>query len=637
MTRQTREQREIIAIVMAAAAGEASAEQLARISRLALEDDRWSTFLLELMSQEAWLCWHASEARTTGHLFSAGEAFDGSPPKADRVPERQAPATSRETLRDLITRTIAAQPLGQEPLTGSRAANWRKGGKNLWFAASLAAALLLMIGAALGALANHRWNVNRDVVPVLADAIERGAAADEHGRIFASYEARLIQGTPCVWAPEMRSRLGTSNHLQSGDSLNLIAGLAELELSWPMRGNVTLRLEGPAGLVLMSERGANLNYGKLIANVSLQYDSFAIETPVGRVVVTNDARIGVAVSTGVVEVHVFQGEAEVITPWASGTPSSDKLRVRNERSIRLSATGSGRIEVVRGPAVLNRFASQVAMDSDLLAIPDDYVAAVKQASPLIYWRFDRPVNNVVKNAMGNRYNARVVRKPLWVDENGNMTLEFGAGLDEDVLRAFLVADEPLKNINGQSYTIELWAKPSHYHLGTMVSLVSVTAKGDNTRGAHGALLELGGPRPFYLTNEHSGRVRFLHRDPPSNEMTLGTSCFSNEPYKLRKWQHIVAVKDKTELRLYVDAKQVASAPDSTRLSEGLELLVGQIDRERDMRPFVGQLDELAFYDRALSSAEIEQHYRLVRPKPTTKHQINARRGEQIEAGNRLAT
>jgi len=200
-------------------------------------------------------------------------------------------------------------------------------------------------------------------------------------------------------------------------------------------------------------------------------------------------------------------------------------------------------------------------------------------------------------------------------------VEFGAGLDQDVLRAFLVSDEPLENINRESYSIELWAKPSHYHSGTMVSLASAGTKSQDTRGAHGALLELGGLRAFSSTIEHPGRVRFLHRDPQSNEMALGTSCFSNEPYVLRKWQHIVAVKDKTEMRLYVDANQVASAPDNTQLSEGLELLVGQIDRERDWRPFVGQLDELAFYNRALSSREIEQHYRLVRPKPVPKREI----------------
>ena len=65
MTQQTREHREIIAIIMAAAAGEASADQLAQISRRILEGDMWSTFVLDLMSQEAWLCWHASQACAT--------------------------------------------------------------------------------------------------------------------------------------------------------------------------------------------------------------------------------------------------------------------------------------------------------------------------------------------------------------------------------------------------------------------------------------------------------------------------------------------------------------------------------------------------------------------------------------------
>jgi hypothetical protein len=122
----------------------------------------------------------------------------------------------------------------------------------------------------------------------------------------------------------------------------------------------------------------------------------------------------------------------------------------------------------------------------------------------------------------------------------------------------------------------------------------------------------GGPKA-YSSIEHPGRVRFLHRDPPSYEFALGTSCFSKTPYGLRQWQHIVAVKDGPEMRLYINGEVAASAEDNTPLSDGLELLVGQLDRERDWRPFVGQLDELAFYDRALSDPEIQRHYHLVRP------------------------
>jgi len=208
-----------------------------------------------------------------------------------------------------------------------------------------------------------------------------------------------------------------------------------------------------------------------------------------------------------------------------------------------------------------------------------------------------------------------------VEERGNTSVEFGTGLEADRLRALLIADEPYKALDTDAYTIELWAKPSHYHLGTMFSLATSPGNKEEPEGMHGVLLELGGMRLLYSGIEHPGRIRFLHRNPPSSETALGTSCFSNEPYALRKWQHFVAVKDQSEMRLYVDAKLIASTKDTTRLTGDFDLVVGQIDRNRDLRPFVGQLDELAFYNRALKSEEIEQHYRLVRPKSTSKHAI----------------
>jgi hypothetical protein len=80
---------------------------------------------------------------------------------------------------------------------------------------------------------------------------------------------------------------------------------------------------------------------------------------------------------------------------------------------------------------------------------------------------------------------------------------------------------------------------------------------------------------------------------------------------------VVAVKDGEEMRLYVDGELVAKSNDNTKLSPGLTLLVGQLDRSRDWRRFVGQLDELAIYNRALSDGEIRAHFQLVRPKQKT--------------------
>jgi hypothetical protein len=382
-----------------------------------------------------------------------------------------------------------------------------------------------------------------------------------------------------------------------------------------MRGNVTLRLEGPASFVLMADGGASLNYGKLTADVSLQYDSFVVETPVGRVLVNNNSNVGVAASSGDVEIHVFSGTAEVAAPWASNLQETNALRIRAGRSIRIKPSDSGNVEVVRGRASPGRFASEVSMSSDLLEISDEYVEAVKKSSPLAYWRMDAPVNDVVKNVMSEHYNAHALGKPNWVEERGNMSVEFGTGLDADKLRALLITDEPFKQLNTDTYSIELWAKPSHYHWGTIVSLATPPAKNKVAAGMHGVLFELGGRSLYYTGIEHPGRIRFLHRSPPSADTNLGTSCFSDQPYGLRKWQHLVAVKDKSQMRLYVDSKLMGTVKDSSPLSGDFELVVGQIDRDRDIRPFFGQVDELAFYKRALTEQEIEQHYRIVRPKP----------------------
>ena len=67
------------------------------------------------------------------------------------------------------------------------------------------------------------------------------------------------------------------------------------------------------------------------------------------------------------------------------------------------------------------------------------------------------------------------------------------------------------------------------------------------------------------------------------------------------------------MRLYINGVQVAEGEDPSDLPAGLRLLVGRLYPSREVRPFIGQLDELSLYNRALTSQEIEAHYRLVRP------------------------
>src|SRR4051794_20590792 len=144
----------------------------------------------------------------------------------------------------------------------------------------------------------------------------------------------------------------------------------------------------------------------------------------------------------------------------------------------------------------------------------------------------------------------------------------------------------------------------------MISLVGNTPMPSGTP-PHGMLLELGGTGKIPTATHHPGCIRFLHRSPASD--TLGTSCYSKSPYTLRKWQHVVATKDGAKMRLYVNGELAAEGEDASELPSGLRLLVGRLYPSQGVRPFIGQLDELALYNRALRPQEITAHYRLVRP------------------------
>jgi hypothetical protein len=256
------------------------------------------------------------------------------------------------------------------------------------------------------------------------------------------------------------------------------------------------------------------------------------------------------------------------------------------------------------------------MASDALIVPPKYVAAVKAAKPIGYWRLERDAWPTVPNEMGSRFECQVNGSPGRTGGLGNQALEFGVN-DEG---GNVLCSEVLDDAIGDSYSLELWLKPSHYHVGAVVSLVGDP---ETPTGVipHGMLIEMGGTGLIPTAVHHPGRVRFLHRSPASNDRELGTSCYSESPYILRKWQHVVAVKDGSAMRLYVNGQQVGEGSDANELPAGLRLLVGELYPSRGVRPFIGQLDELALYDRALKPAEISRHYHLIRPKSSGKPSI----------------
>ena len=605
--RLTPEQKEIITFLITAADGEITEQQCARVEQLVKESGEMQSFVLQLLNQEAWLSLHSLHGSTSPVRAELATRIRELLTAAEASTVSQALADQRASSESFAKKTFAGARRWRGLPVARRSAgdfNWQSPRK--WPGSMVYAAVLLGIGMAIGVWINQPSPL-RDAPAIVVGSVPGSDDLVGRGEVVAAnYEARLVQYTSCVWGQEIDPR--SSGRMRSGDPLNLIYGLAELELGWSTRGKVRVRLEGPAGIVLMTHGEVNLNRGKLTANVALEDERFAVETPLGRVEVAEDASIGVAASPNSVEVHVFSGEAKVVTSWTTDSLASNNLVVDEGQSIQLVATEDGAVTIGRDIAAPSIFVSQIPLTDDLLDISASYIAAIKDAAPLVYWRFNPPVDGLVRNEMGDRYHGQALGHIDWVQEHDNWTIHCGNWLATDMPASHVVADRSMQSVGVQGYSLEVWVKPSHAHLATLASLLIPHSK---ERPLHGMLLELGGPSTVFTGREHPGRVRFLHRNPAGE--WGGNSCFSNRPYGLRKWQHIAAVKNRSEMRLYIDGKQLGRCKDATPLPDGLLLLVGQLGQKAQERVFVGQLDELAYYERELSQEEIEQHYRLVRP------------------------
>jgi hypothetical protein len=457
----------------------------------------------------------------------------------------------------------------------------------------------------LSAAFAYRWNTQSSVQPIVA--------SDSSGA-EPLYEARLVRSTACLWDGNSMGSHQIGSGLTSGESLHLLEGLAEFKLNWAVSGRATVSLEGPVAMMLTSEGMPTLRFGRLTATISTAHRPFVLETPVGRLMLAKYGSIGVSAFGNEGEIHVFDGSAVFEPAWRTADEEAMPLNIEAGHSIRVQPGDDGQPSITHHSADPDYFATQVSMTSDGLAISPAYIRAVKKAGPIGYWRFERDKWPLIPNAMGDRLACQINGQLGRANFKGNQAVEFGV-TDQD---GEIVSTDAIDQSIHDSYSIEFWVKPSHYQLGAVISLVGDKPMPNGVM-PHGMLIQLGGTGKIPTATNHPGCIRFLHRSPASN--VEGTSCYSKSPYTLRKWQHVVATKDGPRMRLYVNGELVAQGEDASELPAGLRLLVGRLYPSQSDRPFIGQLDELALYDRALRPEEISLHYKLVRPTVVSEHGI----------------
>ena len=77
-----------------------------------------------------------------------------------------------------------------------------------------------------------------------------------------------------------------------------------------------------------------------------------------------------------------------------------------------------------------------------------------------------------------------------------------------------------------------------------------------------------------------------------------------------EWVHIVCTYDGTTQKLYINGSLDQSATTSQTVSVTTNAKIGARNFDDRAVEFLGKIDELAIYDRALTAAEVTQIYRI---------------------------
>jgi hypothetical protein len=456
-----------------------------------------------------------------------------------------------------------------------------------------------------------------------------GALGAESWLMFRSSEPQVVREqapvvTPAAYLTSITGADwgGRSSRLQSvgnsvglGEEVALLEGIAEFRLS----NGVYLSVEGPAGLVLNSPESLVLQHGKITVHIPWSAPEFQILAGTCRLNAT-DAEVGVVVTGDRVDTHVFSGEvlatnvimSDQETQGSDGDSSNTapaprdvfiKEIVSQGRSLSL-LTRSSVMKVRRwSKAMPSLFATKLTMAGQL-PVSRAYTDGVLASAPIGYWRFESARDGVISSEVSGIGDLNIVGDVRISGLAGNRVVEFKPGS-----AGCLVSRNGLNELSKSEYSVELWLKPSHVHSGDVLALCATEYEWNVL------LLELQGTgniQPMSsFSRTHPCTLRFTHRDPPNGNYRTGTHSFSSEPYLVRRWQYVVAVKRGEQLEFYIDGKLVAQGKDKTSLTSDLRLVVGRQCLTDNILPFSGQIDELAVYSRALNKDEIKGHYQLI--------------------------
>ncbi|TLS53880.1 hypothetical protein FE782_00540 [Paenibacillus antri] len=215
---------------------------------------------------------------------------------------------------------------------------------------------------------------------------------------------------------------------------------------------------------------------------------------------------------------------------------------------------------------------------------EGYRELVLADAPNAFWRLDDLSNTLVDisgNDLHGIYRSEVERGVPGATNDGNAAVRFAGGYAEVPSTSEVSPVGP--------FTIEAWIRPE------------VVAGGDG----QGIVEKYSAPaRNGYLIRLDGGNrlMAFTMSSTDASYVVGGPSI------GLGEWHHVAAVFDGVSLVIYLDGIEVGRNEKAIIPEAGpISLKIGARGDDR-VRRFTGGIDDVAFYSKALSAAEIAEHF-----------------------------
>jgi len=382
--------------------------------------------------------------------------------------------------------------------------------------------------------------------------------------------------------------------------LKVLKGRAMLS----MLNGVSVIVEGPTDIELLSVDRITCHRGKLRTRVPEGAEGFVVSGP-NSAVVDLGTEFGVNIkSDGKSRGKVFEGEVEAVVLGASGALRRSQVVKKENKAFEIDP-GAGFIGPLTEP---EDFVTPSNLAPELLTLAPGYRDSVLGSRPRCYWRFEAVAGGEIPNEVLGRPSL-LVTGPIRLagTSTDNRCVVFGPGQTNQHLRM----DELWRPERSPGYAIELWFLSETIGHAALASMV---APKDTTH--HLSLVELTSSNPRTLFRPAS--VRFLYRYPAGRGG--GDNMFSSDVYVPYRWHHLVSQLAGDRMELYLDGViQVSQPIEPLSSTEACQFILGRLSTLIDSsdlhhtgyrRPFVGLMDEVALYDRPLTTEEVRIHHRF---------------------------